>query len=157
MRISNLFAELRLWTPRRRLIALGVAVAAHVVLSLATGAFAGVGGPLAFPASWWAYALTLLGSGMLGLVVASYFSAPIGGEATRCDLRWPVLGLMALYLSTDLRTAEPMLTGVVRPVVALAAVALLVWALRERLAAEHHAVADTDVGTVCTTCRPLFR
>ncbi|TDW28713.1 hypothetical protein [Cryobacterium psychrophilum] len=156
MRISNPFAELRLWAPRRRIIALGVASITYVVLSIASGAFAVVGGALAFPGSWWAYALTVIGSGMLGLVVASYFSAPIGGEATRCDLRWPVLSLIAMYLATDMRTVEPIFTGAVRPVVALAAVALLAWALRERLTAEHRAMSDTGDGATCSTCRPLF-
>jgi heme A synthase len=106
------------------------------------------------------------GAGLVGLVVASYFDAPIGADATLCDVRWPVLGLISLYLSTDLRTAVPMLDGVARPIVALAAIALLVWALLERLGSESRAVAkrdrsvtagdDVEDGEVCTTCRPLF-
>lgn len=156
MSVSTVFADLRLWTTRRWMISAGVAAAAYVGLAIASGTIASIGGSLTFPGPLWAYALMAVGAGLAGMVVASYFAAPIGAEATMCDLRWPVLGLVAIVLSTDLRTAVPMLTGAVRPVVALAAIALLAWALLERLGAEHRAVADTGDGEVCTTCRPLF-
>lgn len=149
-----MFADLRAWPTRRRLIAAAVAAAAFTLLLVASGLVAGApgGGP------WWSYALTAVGSGLIGLVVGSYIDAPIGAEATLCDTRWPALGLIALYLATDIRSVEPVLTGVVRPVVALAAIALLAWALRERLVSEHQAMADagTEDGAACTTCRPLF-
>jgi len=147
------FADLILWPRRRRLIAAGAAAAAFVVIALASGLLGiGVAGP------WWSYAFAAIGSGLIGLVVASYFGAPIGAEATLCDTRWPVLGLVALYLATDVASLEPVLTGAVRPVVALAALALLVWALRERLESEREASAAEPGadGAVCTTCRPLF-
>ena len=154
-----MLTELRTWPGRRRMIAAGVAAAVLAMLTLASGAVAVVGGSLVFPGAPWAYAVTIVGAGLIGLVVASYFDAPIGGEATRCDVRWPVLGLIAFYLTTELHEAVPLISDAVRPVVAVAAVALLVWALLERLRSEHRAVSDRDQdqdGEVCTTCKPLF-
>lgn len=163
MRISGLLTELRTWPSRRRMIAAGVAASVLAVLTLASGSVAVVDGSLVFPGAPWAYLVTVVGAGLIGLVVASYFDAPIGGEATRCDVRWPVLGLIAIYLTTELRESVPLISDAVRPVVAVAAIALLVWALLERLGSEHRAVADRsehgevgEVGEVCTTCKPLF-
>ena len=160
MRISGLLTELRTWPSRRRMIAAGVAASVLAVLTLASGSVAVVDGSLVFPGARWAYLVTVVGAGLIGLVVASYFDAPIGGEATRCDVRWPVLGLIAVYLTTELREAVPLIAAAVRPVVAVAAIALLAWALLERLGIEHRAVDDRSVngedGEVCTTCKPLF-
>ena len=152
-----MLTELRTWPKRRRMIAAGVAALVLAVLTLGSGSVAVTGGSPVFPGAAWAYAATVVGAGLIGLVVASYFDAPIGGEATRCDVRWPVLGLIAFYLTTELREAVPLISDAVRPVVAVAAIALLGWALLERLGSEHRAVADREQdGEVCTTCKPLF-
>ena len=160
MRISGTFTELRIWPRRRRMVAAGIAAATLTALTLASGSVAVAGGSLMFPGAVWAYAVTVVGAGLIGLVVASFFDAPIGGEATRCDVRWPVLGLIAVYLTTELREAVPLIAAAVRPVVAVAAIALLAWALLERLGIEHRAVDDRsengEDGEVCTTCKPLF-
>lgn len=164
-----MFADLRAWPLRRRAIAIAVAVVAFAavvaVAGLASPLIAPV--PMAGPAgspgiAWLSLAAAAVAAGLAGLVVASYAGTPIGADATLCDTRWPVLGLVAMTLATDIRSAEPLLTGAVRPVVALAAVALLAWALRERLASERRATepasgdAATADGEACTTCRPLF-
>lgn len=158
-----MFTELRTWPARRRLIAAGVAIVAFAGVVLASGIVGVADGALSFPGPWWAYLVVAAGTSLVGLVVASYIGTPIGADATLCDTRWPVLGLIALYLATDLNTAVPMITGIARPAVAVAALALLVWALLERLATERRAVARLDRaspgqvdGEVCTTCRPLF-
>ncbi|MFT2817307.1 hypothetical protein [Leifsonia sp. A12D58] len=78
MRMSSLFTELRLWAPRRWTIAAGVAMAAYVALALVSGAVVAVSGSLVAPGPWWAYALPGAGAAVMGLVVASYFDAPIG-------------------------------------------------------------------------------
>ena len=170
----TMFTELRIWPTRRWIVAVGVAVVAFAGLMITSGMVATADGVLAFPGPWWAYAVAAAGTSVVGLIVASYIATPIGADATLCDLRWPILGLIALHLSTDLRTAVPVLTGAVRPAVAVAAVALLVWALVERLGRERRAIAggdqaptatgvsgtpvgdDLEDGAVCTTCRPLF-
>lgn len=156
MSFPGTFSGLRTWPVKRRMIAGGVAVAVTGALVVASGTVGFVGGVVTIPGTWWGYLVVAVGAGLVGLVVASYVDAPIGATATMCDLRWPVLGVISLYLSTELRTAVPLLDGVVRPVFAAAAVALLSWALLERLASEYRAGTADEDGEVCTTCRPLF-
>lgn len=153
-------ADLQSWPARRWMITVGVTVAALLALAGASGSVAPTGGPIT--PTWWGALAALCGAGFVGMIVASYFGTPVGSDATLCDTRWPVLGLIALHLATDARSPEPFLTGPARPVFAVAAVALLAWALRERLASEHRANAERDANTVttdddaCTACRPLF-
>ncbi|TFD45031.1 hypothetical protein E3T55_19755 [Cryobacterium frigoriphilum] len=98
---------------------------------------------------------------MIGLIVASYIGTPIGADATLCDTRWPALGLIALYLTTEIRSLDPIVIGAARPVLIAAAGALLIWALRERLVSERrantrHESSEAAEGEVCATCTPLF-
>lgn len=158
-----MFSDLKIWPIRRWAITAGIASVAIAGLVLASALVAVTGGNLTFPSDWWAIPVAVVCSILTGLVIASYFGTPIGADATLCDTRWPTLGLIAIFLATDSRTVAPMLTGVTRPVVAVAALVLLIWALRERLMSEHRAMAsstrespDEISGEVCTTCRPLF-
>lgn len=158
-----MFSDLRIWPVRRWAITAGIASVAIAGLMLASALVAVTGGTLTFPGDWWAIPAAVTSSIITGLVIASYFGTPIGADATLCDTRWPALGLITIFLATDNRTVAPMLTGVTRPVVAIAALVLLIWALRERLMSEHRAMAsptrespDEISGEVCTTCRPLF-
>ncbi|HSO01028.1 MAG TPA: hypothetical protein VLS46_00775 [Gaiellaceae bacterium] len=164
MQSLRLAAGLRRWPAVRWAAALAVAVLSAGLLVISSGlASALVGAPTgagvgADAGTLWPFAAVAAGSALIGLIAASYLRTPIGADATLCDLRWPALGLLALHVATDLRSAEPLLVGATRPVVALAAVALLLWALRERLASERRAT-DSDAeasGETCTTCRPLF-
>ena len=167
-----MLADLSLWSRRRWLVATAVAVSVSVGLVLAASMVSSTPG---LGAPWWAFAAVAGGGILLGLIVAGYLEAPIGAEATVCDLRWPVLGLLGLYLASDARALVPTLSAEVRPVVALASVAVLVWALAERMRGERHALAagrqrdavlhgDADAGQdalsidgeTCSTCRPLF-
>ncbi|MEO6200496.1 MAG: hypothetical protein ABIX44_04950 [Cryobacterium sp.] len=149
-----MLTDLRTWQASRRRIATGVALAAFALLVLASGIVNVADGALSLPGPWWASAAAAAGAILIGLIGASYVGTPIGADATLCDTRWPVLGLIALYLASDLRTAVPLITGIARPAITIAAIALLVWALLERLRSERRAVADD--GEVCTTCRPVF-
>lgn len=156
-----MLADVARWRFRRWAIAGGVAVIAFAAVAVAAGVI-GLGithSPAAD--QWWSVIAIAAGASLCGLVIASYFGAPIGAEATLCDTRWPGFALLALLFATDVRSEVPILTGFTRPVVALAAVLLLVWALRERITSERRAVArlasgNTDDGEVCATCRPLF-
>ena len=159
-----MFSDLRIWPIRRWAITAGIASVAIAGLALASALVAVTGGNLTFPGDWWAIPAVVVCSILTGLVIASYFGTPIGADATLCDTRWPTLGLIAIFLATDSRTVAPILTGATRPVVAVAALVLLIWALRERLMGERRATArptrespDAISGEVCTTCRPLFR
>ncbi|MCY0905821.1 hypothetical protein [Arthrobacter sp. H14-L1] len=121
-------------------------------------------------APWWNIMIVAAGSLLAGLVAGSYIGAPIGAGATVCDTRWPVLGLTGLVVATSTGqkalaahlftgTAPAVLAGMIQPAFALLSLALLGWALRERLQLERKAVSpstDGDTGDVCTTCRPLF-
>lgn len=151
-----MFADVRAWPWRRWMVMAGVSALAFVSLTLASGALE-PGAPAAL-SIWWVYPLLAGGSTALGLVIASYVGAPVGAAATFCDLRWPLFGLTALHLGTDFRSVVPLLTGPARPVLAAAAVALLVWALRERLTIERRAHAAEEAGdvAVCSDCRPLY-
>jgi hypothetical protein len=156
-------ASLRAWSLRRRILAAGVAIAAFVVTGLASDFLSISGTGISLQEPWWAYPAAAAGAGLAGLIVASYIETAIGADATLCDTRWPVLGLVAIYFATDLRSAEPLLTGLTRPAVAVAALSLLTWALLERLRSERRAVKalaidpnGTADGESCTTCRPLF-
>lgn len=158
-----MFRDLRIWPARRLIIATGVAIIAIVGLVLASGLVGVSGGGVVLSGDWWSIPAAVAGSALVGLIIASYIGTPIGADATLCDTRWPAFGLIALSLSADVRSAAPLLTGVTRPVVAVAAMLLLVWALRERLVKERRATArlarttpDEADGEVCTTCRPLF-
>ncbi|MHB1172079.1 MAG: hypothetical protein ACYCZY_06235 [Lacisediminihabitans sp.] len=171
-RPRTMLAEFQGWSDRRWRVAVGIAVLVLAGLVAASGIVTFTNGVPGFPGSWWIYTVTVVGAGAIGLVVASYIEAPIGAEATLCDVRWPGVSLIALYLATDLRTAAPILGDMARPAVAVAALAVLTWALIERLGRERRAVArraqqdtacltsdatgDVDTGAECSTCRPLF-
>lgn len=158
-----MFTDLRTWPARRGAITAGVAIVAITGLVLTSGLVGVTAGGVAFSGAWWSIPAVVVGSVLVGLIIASYVGTPIGADATLCDTRWPSFGLIALFLATDSRTVAPILTGVTRPVVAAAALVLLVWALRERLASESKATARLNRasvgeidGEVCATCRPLF-
>lgn len=156
--------QLHSWRWTRRTAAGIATVAAAAVLVSLNGMTAGTA------AAWWTLVLAAPGLPLAGLVVGSYFAAPIGSEATVCDTRWPVLGLTGLVIATSagkdslaayLFTGAPpaVLTGLIQPLFALLAVALLGWALWVRLELERKAVSpspEEDTDSVCTTCRPLF-
>jgi len=162
--LSGDFALLRRWRPVRRAGAgIAAAAAAAVVVSMN-----GMMGPPG--AVWWNAVIVAAGSVLTGLVVGSYVDAPIGAEATVCDTRWPLIGLTGLVIATStgqgtlaahlFTGAAPLvLAGVIQPSFALLSLALLGWALRERLQLERTALTPStggDSGEVCTSCRPLF-
>ncbi len=163
--------ELRRW-PRHRWY-VSALVAATVLLGLgAANGLIGVPADIGHdslappPARWW-YPFAIIGAGLVGLIFATYRGAPIGAAATFCDLRWPILGIAGVAFaglsssSMSLIALAPGTLGVVtRLALGLAALALLVWALLQRLAQEQEAtVSDrergVDPGNACSTCRPI--
>lgn len=139
-----------------------MAVLVAAALILANGAFDGA----AFPGALWTALLVLAGSAAMGLLIGSFVSAPIGAEATMCDLRGPLFGMMGLLLATtqgQQSTIVQMFAGlsldtirfVVQPAVGIAAVALMAAALSGRLKLERDAFADPTNAAACATCVPL--
>lgn len=162
--LSGDFGLLRRWRPVRRAGAgVAAAAAAAVVVSMN-----GMMGPTG--AVWWNAVIVAAGSILAGLIVGSYLGAPIGAEATVCDTQWPLIGLTGLVIAASTGqgtlaahlftgTAPVVLAGVIQPAFAFISLALLGWALRERLQLERTALTPStggDSGDVCTTCRPLF-
>lgn len=158
--LSGDFSLLRRWRPVRRA---GAGIAAAVVVSM-NGMTTEAG------AAWWNIVIVAAGSILAGLILGSYLDAPIGAEATVCDTRWPLIGLTGLVIATSTGqgtlaahlftgAAPAVLAGVIQPSFALLSLALLGWALRERLNLERTALTPStggDTGDVCTNCRPLF-
>jgi hypothetical protein len=135
-----------------RVAAAGVAAvaAAAVVVSM--------NGMMTEPsAAWWSFVIVAAGSLLAGLVAGRYMGAPIGGGVTLCDTRLPVLGLTGLVLATSTGqetlaaqlfsgAAPAVLAGVIQAAFALLSLALLGWALRERLELERKAVSPSTNG-----------
>lgn len=153
-------AELRSWPASRGWIAVTAGVGAAALLVTTGGLVTS-----ASPAPWWAWPVLAAGALLFGLVVATFRSAPVGAEPVVCDLRWPVLGFVGLSLATEQVSAVPMIDPLVRPVVALAALALLVYGVVDRMSRERRMIAErrrleaggeSAEGLACTTCRPLF-
>ena len=77
-----------------------------------------------------------------------------------------MLGLVGLSLATEQANAVPMIDPLVRPAIALAALAVLVYGLVDRMSRERHMITErrrleaggeSAEGLNCTTCRPLVR
>lgn len=152
--------ELRAWPRSRGWIAAVAGLGAAALLVTTDGLLT-----LASSAPWWAWPVIAAGALLFGLVVATFRGAPAGAEPVVCDLRWPVLGFVGLSLATEQVSAVPMIDPLVRPVFALAALALLVHGLVDRMSRERRMIAErrrleaggeSIEGLTCTTCRPLF-
>ncbi|WP_448811868.1 hypothetical protein [Agromyces bauzanensis] len=159
-RVRTPLAELRGWSRSRLWIAVGAGGGVAALL-IATGGLAAA----AAVAPWWTWPAIAVGALLFGLIAATFRRAPAGPEPVVCDLRWPVLGFVGLSLATEQVSAVPMIDPLVRPAIALAALALLVYGLVDRMSRERRMLAERrrldaggepTAGLVCTTCRPLF-
>ena len=169
---------LRHWRWSRWAVAATATLLALAGLTAAGGLFPGTR-PAAFSGPgasvpWWDYPLVAFTAVLAGLIIASYVGAPIGAEATLCDIRWPVLGLAGTVLATGPSSGENLLTQLfagsspallaylVQPVLGIAAAALLARVLATRLSRERKALAPStdEAGAAdqdaCVSCRPLF-
>jgi hypothetical protein len=174
-------AGLRGWSTRRWLVATVVTVAVYSGLAVASGLWSATPedsvSNLGVAAPWWAYAIALAGAVLIGLIVVGYVGAPHGAEATFCDLRWPIIGTIGVAVAIDSPAHRSILSdlfgisgtvsSITQPILGVAALALMVWALhgrvwRERAALTAAAIAaldphaDPSPGAACTTCQPLF-
>ncbi len=149
MKVSQALQALRLWRARQWLVALAAGIAAALLIGVATvlvpnGFFRRDVAP-----EPWNYPVWLFTAALTGLLIGSYVTVPgaaepVGKEPGRFGwlgtaLAWfavgcPVcnkLALLALGYSGALTYFAP-----VQPLLAVAAVVLLVWALVQRLAGQ---------------------
>ncbi|MDP3968871.1 MAG: hypothetical protein Q8Q02_11370 [Nocardioides sp.] len=135
------------WPARRWLAAAGATVAFVALVGVPTALIETPFFGREIPPTWWSWPSLLVTSVLAGLLVATYVAAPVPPESDRPGrggvlasvltffaVGCPVcnkLVLVALGSAGALTWFEP-----VQPLLQLAAVALLVWALRQRLRGE---------------------
>jgi hypothetical protein len=138
-------------------------VLAAAALVVANGAFDAA----SLPGALWTAVLVAAGSAAFGLLVGSLVGAPIGAEATACDVRGPLFGVMGLLLATTQGRSSllvQLFAGLpldairygVQPAAGAAAVALMAAALSARLRLERDALSDPAGAQPCAACVPLF-
>ena len=142
--IPTVAAGLRSWPARRWFVAAG----ASIVLAVGAGAVTDViPNPLAsreMPVTWWSYPTLAIAALLSGLVMATYVRSPAepvatgkatsGGLLSAFAISCPVcnkLVVLALGTSGAVSVWAPL-----QPILAVASIVLLGWALRTRLAAE---------------------
>lgn len=143
-----MIAALRLWPARRWLVAALSAAALVLAIGIPTDLIdTGVFGR-EVPPTWWAWPALLVSSALAGLLVASYVVSPARTTTDRATTRGGWVGtaltffavgcpvcnkivLLALGTAGAMTWFEP-----VQPLIQVAAVALLAWALRQRLLGE---------------------
>ncbi|WP_121257635.1 hypothetical protein [Nocardioides ferulae] len=143
-----MIAALRLWPARRWLTALVSGAAFVLVVAIPTDLIDTPVFGREVPPTWWAWPSLLVSSVLAGLLVGSYVANPVETPTDRGSRRggWagslltffavgcPVcnkLVLIALGSAGAMTWFEP-----VQPLLQVAAVALLAWALRQRLLGE---------------------
>lgn len=141
---------LRGWTPRRWLVAAGTAVATALFIAIPTDLIDNPVFGREIPPTWWAWPSLVVSSVLAGLLAATYVASPVdpdapgaersrrrglaGGLLTFFAVGCPVcnkLVLLALGSAGALTWFEP-----VQPLLQVAAVGLLAWALLVRLRGE---------------------
>ncbi|EON23398.1 MULTISPECIES: hypothetical protein [Actinomycetes] len=143
-----MIAALRLWPARRWLTALAAGAAFVLVVAIPTDL---IDTPIfgrEVPPTWWSWPSLILSSILAGLLVGSYVAAParmgddrqvqrggwVGSALTYFAVGCPVcnkLVLLALGSAGAMTWFEP-----IQPLLQVAAVVLLAWALRRRLLGE---------------------
>lgn len=137
----------RAWSARHWLVAAGSTVAYALLIGIPTDLIDTPVFGREIPPTWWSWPALVVSSVLAGLLTATYVADPaapaeegtdrsvkggyVGGFLTFFAVGCPVcnkLVLLALGTSGALTWFEP-----VQPVLSLAAIAVLVWALRTRL------------------------
>lgn len=151
---------LRAWPARRWLTAAAATVGFAVLVAVPTDLIDTPVFGREIPPTWWAWPSLVVSSGLAGLLIASYVAGPdstphdkastrggwAGGLLTFFAVGCPVcnkLVLLALGSAGALTWFEP-----VQPVLQFAAVALLAWALRQRLRGEISCSTETERETL---------
>lgn len=142
--LANLVRSLRSWPARRWLVALAAAAGFAVVAGAPTDV---IPNPLADrmePVTWWSYPTLAVGALLGGLVTATYVRSPAATGATSTTTTGGLLSLSAIgcpvcnkLVVLAVGTSGALsLWAPLQPVLAIASIVLLGWALHRRLGAE---------------------
>lgn len=143
-----IFGTLVLWPSRRWFVAASVAGLTFLVVAVPTALIATPFFTREIPPTWWSYPVLTVSAVLAGLVTATYVAYPSGAEPAASTSRWGAVGgiltffavgcpvcnkivLLALGASGAMRFFEP-----VQPILAVASIALLAWALYARVKRE---------------------
>lgn len=138
----------RAWPARRWFTALVVTVLTVVIVAVPTDLINTPWFSREVPPTWWSWPTLLMVAILSGLVTATYVAHPAAAAPLRRESRWGILGgalsffavgcpvcnkivLIALGSTGAMRYFEP-----IQPVLAVASIALLLWALTMRLKRE---------------------
>ena len=145
--MRTIATNMRRWPLRRWLVGAFVAVLIYVAVAIPTALI-----PTAFfsreiPPTWWSYSVLAISSLLTGLLVATYVASPVASTGitnksgvfasilTFFAVGCPVcnkLVLLALGSAGAMTFFEPM-----QPLLAVASIAMLVWALLRRISQEN--------------------
>lgn len=143
-----MLTALRTWPPRRWWVALAAALAAGLVIAVPTAMVPTPVFSREIPVTWWSWPTLAATATLTGLLVASYVGVPGGsGAGSRLDRRGGVGGLLSFFavgcpVCNKLALVALGYSGAVQwfapvqPVLAVAGVGVLGWALRSRLRGE---------------------
>jgi hypothetical protein len=151
---------MRTWPKRRWTVAAAAAVGTVLVVAVPTDLIDTPVFSREVPPTWWAWPVTLVAGVLSGLLLATYVADPasrpeddapaparagsLGGVLTFFAVGCPVCNkivLLALGTTGAMRWFEP-----VQPVLSVAAIGLLAWALRKRLTSADTCAVATRVG-----------
>jgi hypothetical protein len=145
---TTVLADIRRWPVRRHVTAAGVAAATVLVIGVPTVLIPNPVFSREVPPTWWAWPALIATALLTGLIVSTYVRSPLqvehrdrpgklgalGGILSFFAVGCPVcnkLVLLALGTSGALQVFQP-----IQPLLALASIGLLAWALTQRIKRE---------------------
>lgn len=143
-----MIAALRSWPGRRWLTAIAATVAFIVVIAIPTDLIDNPVFGREVPPTWWAWPSLLFSSLLAGLLVASYVASPVQTPTDRSSTRSGWAGSLLTFFAVGCPVCNKLVLLVlgsagamtwfepVQPLLQIAAVVLLGWALRQRLHGE---------------------
>lgn len=137
-------STLAAWPDRRWLVALATAIGYAAVAGLATGVIANPLIDRVVPPTWWSYPVLAVTAALGGLVTATYLRSPTRPAAQRRAAGGGVLSVLAIgcpacnkIVVMAVGTSGALnLWAPLQPLIGIASIALLGWALHLRLAGE---------------------
>ena len=139
---------LRTWTARRWAVASLGAALSTLALAIPTALIPNPVFGRAIEPEWWSWPVTIVTGILAGLLIATYVAAPAPEEKLDSAGRWGVAGGLVSFFAVGCPVCNKLVlialgtTGAVQwfapiqPILAVAAIVLMLWALRSRLRGE---------------------